>query len=89
MEEPVVICGFGGVGQTVANMLCSPALGRPLPYVAFDNNVARVQAAQEAGFNVLYGDGSRTKVGVRAFAGGWIAQQEVGLVARFSRDGTG
>lgn len=120
MEEPVVICGFGGVGQTVANMLASPALGRSLPYVAFDNNVARVQvggagapacikvlgggeerggsccpgraprrlcrwcrwptrtvlsftllwcptppvlqAAQEAGFNVLYGDGSRTKV---------------------------
>ena len=62
-EEPVVICGFGGVGQTVANMLESPALGRPLPYVAFDNNVGRVQAAQEAGFNVLFGDGTRKKVG--------------------------
>lgn len=82
MEEPVVICGFGGVGQTVANMLASPALGRPLPYIAFDNNVARVQAAQEAGFNVLYGDGSRTKVlhaaGVdrpRAIAVGYTARQ--------------
>ena len=62
MEEPVLICGFGGVGQTVANMLLSPTLGRPQPYVAFDLTVGRVQAAQEAGFNVLYGDGSRTKV---------------------------
>jgi Trk K+ transport system NAD-binding subunit len=62
VEEPVLICGFGGVGQTVANMLLSPTLGRPQPYVAFDLTVGRVQAAQEAGFNVLYGDGSRTKV---------------------------
>lgn len=44
-------------------MLESPALGRPVPYVVFDLTVARVQAAQEAGFNVLYGDGSRPKVG--------------------------
>lgn len=58
IEEPVLICGFGDVGQAVANML--RALG--LPYVAFDLTVARVQAAQEAGFNVLYGDGSRRKV---------------------------
>jgi hypothetical protein len=43
-------------------MLESPALGRPLPYVAFDNNVGRVQAAQEAGFNVLFGDGTRKAV---------------------------
>lgn len=82
-EEPVVICGFGGVGQTVANMLESPALGRPLPYVAFDNNVGRVQAAQEAGFNVLFGDGTRKKVlhaaGIdkpRAVAVGYTARQK-------------
>lgn len=82
-EDPIVICGFGGVGQTVANMLMSPSLGRPLPYVAFDNNVGRVQAAQEAGFNVLYGDGTRTKVlhaaGIgnpRAIAVGYTARQK-------------
>lgn len=46
MEEPIVICGFGGVGQTVANILASPALGRPLPYIAFDNNPARVQVGR-------------------------------------------
>lgn len=61
-EEPVLICGFNDVGQTVANMLLSPALGKPTPWVAFDLTVGRVQAAQEAGFNVLYGDGSRPKV---------------------------
>ncbi|KAL4424973.1 hypothetical protein ABPG77_002858 [Micractinium sp. CCAP 211/92] len=82
MEEPIVVCGFGGVGQTVANILASPALGRPLPYIAFDNNPARVQAAQEAGFNVLFGDGSRKKVlhaaGVerpKAIAVGYTARQ--------------
>ena len=95
LADPVLICGFGDVGQAVANMLESPALARPgssgaqlalmpsssssssgsasstalqqqqrdqvpYPYVAFDLTVGRVQAAQEAGFNVLYGDGSRT-----------------------------
>jgi hypothetical protein len=54
----VVICGFGDVGQAVANMLA--ALGQP--YVAFDLTVPRVQAAQAAGFNVLYGDGTRLTV---------------------------
>lgn len=62
MEDPVVVLSFGDVGQTVANMLSSPALGRTWPYVVFDLTVARVQAAQEAGFNVLYGDGGRPKV---------------------------
>ncbi|KAI3436796.1 hypothetical protein D9Q98_006207 [Chlorella vulgaris] len=82
-QDPVIICGFGGVGQTVANMLESPALGRPLPYVAFDNNVGRVQAAQEAGFNVLFGDGTRKAVlqaaGIdkpRAIAVGYTARQK-------------
>lgn len=51
-------------------MLESPAMGRPVPYVVFDLTVARVQAAQEAGFNVLYGDGSRTKVRERGGAAG-------------------
>jgi Kef-type K+ transport system membrane component KefB/Trk K+ transport system NAD-binding subunit len=58
LEAPVLVCGFGDVGQAVANML--RALN--LPYVAFDLTVSRVQAAQETGFNVLYGDGSRAKV---------------------------
>ena len=77
-DDPVLVCGFGDVGQAVANMLRT--LG--LPYVVFDLTVARVQAAQDAGFNVLYGDGSRPKVlnaaGVRsprAVAIGYTARQ--------------
>lgn len=58
LEDPVIICGFGDVGQAVANML--EVLDTP--YIAFDLTVSRVQAAQEAGFNVLYGDGTRRKV---------------------------
>ena len=58
IDNPVLICGFGDVGQTVANMLDAI----DTPWVAFDLTVARVQAAQDAGFNVLYGDGTRPKV---------------------------
>ena len=58
IEDPVLICGFGDVGQAVANMFEI----LELPYVAFDMTVPRVVAAQEAGFNVLYGDASRPKV---------------------------
>ena len=58
LEDPVLVCGFGDVGQAVANMF--EVL--EIPYVAFDMTVPRVIAAQESGFNVLYGDGSRPKV---------------------------
>jgi voltage-gated potassium channel Kch len=76
-EAPVLICGFGDVGQAVANML--KALN--LPYVAFDLTVARVQAAQESGFNVLYGDGSRAKV-LHAAGIGKPSAVAVGYTAR-------
>lgn len=84
IDDPVLICGFGDVGQTVANML--EALGTP--WVAFDLTVPRVQAAQDEGLNVLYGDGTRRKVlhaaGVespRAIVVGYTARQRaVGAV---------
>ena len=61
--RPVVICGFGELGQSLVNMLESPlsqTLERgPVPYVAFDLQPARIKAARAAGFNVLYGDASR------------------------------
>lgn len=57
--RPVVICGFGELGQSVVNMLESPlsqALERgQVPYVAFDLQPSRIKAARAAGFNVLYG----------------------------------
>ena len=62
----VVICGFGELGQSLANMLESPLAmslerGR-VPYVAFDLQPSRLRAAREAGFNVFYGDASRPAV---------------------------
>ena len=76
VPDPIVIIGFGDVGQAVANMLDSPLMGsKPVPYVIFDLTPGRVQAAQEAGFNVLYGEGSRRKVGA---AGRFVT---VGLAA--------
>lgn len=61
--------------QIIANMLESPALGNPVPYVAFDLTPARVQAAQEAGFNVLYGDAAKKKVRAcqARVAASWVA----------------
>jgi len=60
--RPVVICGFGELGQSVVNMLESPlsqTLERgQVPYVAFDLQPARIKAARAAGFNVLYGSAS-------------------------------
>ena len=64
--RPVVICGFGEIGQTVANMLESPFAislerGR-VPYVAFDMSPTRLEAARAAGFNVMYGNAIRPQV---------------------------
>lgn len=80
IDDPVMICGFGDVGQAVANLLSS--LEAPIPYVAFDLTVSRVAAAKSAGFNVLYGDGFRPKVlsaaGIsvpRAIVVGYTARQ--------------
>ena len=65
----VVICGFGELGQSLANMLESPlamSLDRGhVPYVAFDLQPSRLRAAREAGFNVFYGDASRPAVRTR------------------------
>ncbi|EHA8590486.1 K(+) efflux antiporter 3, chloroplastic-like [Cocos nucifera] len=66
--EPVVILGFGQMGQVLANFLSTPLASgldgdnMGCPYVAFDLNPGVVKAAQKAGFPVLYGDGSRPAV---------------------------
>jgi len=70
-DNLVVVCGFGELGQTVANMLESPLAVSPdsqLPsYIGFDLQPNRIQAARDVGFKVTYGDGSRPSV-VKAFA---------------------
>lgn len=67
-NAPVVIIGFGSMGQVLANFLSTPlaaGLGGDSagwPYVAFDLDPGRVKAARKLGFPVLYGDGSRPEV---------------------------
>lgn len=58
-ETPtVVICGFGRMGQIVAQMLES----KRIPYVAIDGNVDEVVMAREAGYNVIYGDSKKKAI---------------------------
>lgn len=51
-KPEVVICGFGRVGQIVAQML----IAEKVPYVAIDLDVNAVMLGRERGFNVVYGD---------------------------------
>ncbi|GAA0157380.1 transporter [Lithospermum erythrorhizon] len=67
-REPVVIVGFGQMGQVLANFLATP-LSSGLdsdsggwPFVAFDLDHSVVKASKELGFPVLYGDGSRPAI---------------------------
>lgn len=58
-ETPtVVICGFGRMGQIVAQMLDSENIS----YVAIDDNVDEVVVAREAGYNVIYGDSKKKAI---------------------------
>ncbi|KAJ3674522.1 hypothetical protein LUZ60_005138 [Juncus effusus] len=67
-SEPVIILGFGQMGQILANFLSAPLASGPdesnvgWPYVGFDLNPTVVKAARKSGFRVLYGDGSRPAV---------------------------
>lgn len=58
MEEHVVICGFGRVGQTIARFLRKEAI----PYIAMDHDAMRVQEALGGGENVLFGDGRQRDI---------------------------
>ena len=66
--NPIVICGFGQLGQTVANMIESPLAvsleSRQMPYVAFDHRADRCNSARAAGFNVTFGNGSANVSGL-------------------------
>ena len=58
-ETPtVVICGFGRMGQIIAQMLDS----QHISYVAVDGNVDEVIMAREAGYNVIYGDSKKKSI---------------------------
>ena len=58
-ETPtVVICGFGRMGQIVAQMLETENIS----YIAIDDNVDEVVIAREAGYNVIYGDSKKKAI---------------------------
>ncbi|CAL2278237.1 unnamed protein product [Prunus armeniaca] len=67
-SEPVVILGFGQMGQVLANFLSTPLAsgidGDNLgwPFIAFDLDPSVVKASKKLGFPILYGDGSRPAV---------------------------
>lgn len=54
----VIICGFGRVGQIVAQMLDA----QNIPYVAIDMDVDTVLLGREHGFNVVYGNSTNADV---------------------------
>ncbi len=58
IKPDVIICGFGRVGQIVAQMLAA----KKIPYVALDLDVSAVMVGRERGFNVVYGDTTNPEV---------------------------
>ena len=64
--DPVVLCGFGPVGQTVGSLLASPELREEVEggvaFVAFDKDPVRVAEARRRGAPVVYGDGSKREM---------------------------
>ncbi len=54
----VIICGFGRVGQIVAQLLEA----QDIPYVAIDMDVNTVLLGREHGFNVVYGNSTNADV---------------------------
>ncbi|MBN1324906.1 MAG: cation:proton antiporter [Alphaproteobacteria bacterium] len=93
-EKPeVIICGFGRVGQIIAQMMES----EKIPYVAIDFNVDTVIFGREKGFNVYYGDSSnsdflvdvglaknKTRAVVIALDNAWVAKSAVRAVRTIS-----
>ncbi len=57
-DRPVLIAGFGRVGETVANMLDAAEV----PYVAIDADADRVKEARRQGYHVVFGVASRPEI---------------------------
>lgn len=55
LQEHVIICGFGRIGQSVAHFLAEEGIS----YVAVDLDAARVRQAHAAGEPVYYGDATQ------------------------------
>lgn len=55
LKDHVIVCGFGRVGKLVAALLTE----RLIPFVAIDNDMARVSEGRASGMPVFYGDARR------------------------------
>ncbi len=58
IKPDVIICGFGRVGQTVAQMLDA----QKITYLAIDMDVSTIMVARARGQNVVYGDTTNERV---------------------------
>ena len=58
VQNGTVIIGFGRVGRTVADMLRR----HNLPYMGVDADIDNVNAARRGGYNVLFGDVTRSEL---------------------------
>jgi len=58
LEDHVIICGFGRVGQTVSRFLKQ----EKIDFVAIDIDPLRTRTAREAGENVLFGSSRQTEL---------------------------
>jgi CPA2 family monovalent cation:H+ antiporter-2 len=58
LQNHILICGFGRVGQTLARFLKR----RGVPYLALDLDIARIDEARRAGESVYYGDSARKEI---------------------------
>jgi CPA2 family monovalent cation:H+ antiporter-2 len=58
LEDHVIICGFGRIGQTVSRFLKQDKID----FVAIDVDPLRTQKAREAGEKVLFGSSRQTEV---------------------------
>ncbi|MBL4910677.1 MAG: cation:proton antiporter [Alteromonadaceae bacterium] len=58
LENHVIICGFGRVGQTVSRFLKQENIA----FVAIDIDPLRVKESREAGENILFGTSRQTEV---------------------------
>lgn len=58
MENHVILCGYGRVGQTISRFLQQENIS----YIAVDDDPVRVQRARAAGEHVHYGSAKKVKV---------------------------
>ena len=58
LKQHVIIAGFGRLGKVVAQILAQEII----PFVAIDQNMARVSEGRMQGFPVFFGDGKRANV---------------------------